>query len=80
MYINLLGTYDGRVTFRVMDDDNRAYRTDSNGEGLWRLNESTGEWKQLVGTAQFHLRQKTDSGKRRAIKRFLDEGNATFRR
>lgn len=74
MFIILLGNNNGKVTFRVSDwYGNYAYRTDSNGEGLWKLNESTGEWKQVVGTSQFHLTQKTDSGKRKAIKKLFTE-------
>ena len=80
MHIILLGNQmdDGRYYFRISDGyGNYAYRTNKDGEGLWRLNESTGEWKQLTGTAQFHLHQRTDSGKRQAIRRLLEDGNET---
>ena len=74
MKIHIIGTFDGKVIFRVSDEDsNTAYRTNSDGEGLWKYNENTGEWKQIVGTCQFNLLQKTDSGKRKAIKRFFEE-------
>ena len=80
IHINLLGTFDGKVTFRIIDeDDNVAYRTNGNGEGLWKRNATTGEWKQIIGTSQFHLLQKTDSGKRKAIRRLFEYGNDTFR-
>ena len=78
MNINIIRVDGKRVLFRVSDEyGNNAYRTNADGEGLW-INRD-GEWKQITGTSQFNLLQKTDSGKRKAIRRFLDDGNNTFR-
>ena len=80
MNINLLETFDGKCYFRISDEyGNFSYRTNADREGLWRLNETTNEWKQLAGTSQFHLRKETDGGKRKAIRRFMTDGNDTFR-
>lgn len=67
------------VFFTVLSD---KYRTNKNGEGLWKW-EKTGawadhmpvyDWKQILGTCQFSLPQKTRGGKRAAIERyFADE-------
>ena len=35
--------------------DGRVYRTNGEGEGLWRWNESRAEWQQIRGTCQFSL-------------------------
>ena len=78
MHINLVGTNGDMIFFRVLDsDDNVAYRTNSRGEGLWKLDKC--DWRQVVGTSQFHLHQKTNSGKRKAIIRLFEYGNETFR-
>lgn len=52
-----------RVDFTV---NGRPYHTNNKGEGLW-----TGEdyMRQIEGTAQFSLTQKTYSGMRKAIER-----------
>ena len=83
MNINIIRVDGKSVLFRISDEfGNEAYRTNAEGEGLWKLKDvarGAREWTQIVGTSQFHLLQKTDSGKRKAIRRFFDDGNNTFR-
>lgn len=65
-------TKDSMVFFSVLGDE---YRTNRMGEGLWRWEKTRAwadgepiyEWKQILGTCQFSLTQKTYSGKRKAI-------------
>lgn len=52
-----------RVDFTV---DGRHYHTNNAGEGLWIGDDYM---KQIEGTAQFSLTQKTLSGMRKAIER-----------
>lgn len=56
---------DARVDFEV---NGSAYHTDKNGEGLWENDDYT---KQVAGTLDFSLKQKTRSGARRAIEKYF---------
>ena len=63
-----------------LDGIEHTMETNRNGEGLFAML-PTGAWysdgspvcemKQLAGTSQFSARQKTESGRRRYIKRFF---------
>lgn len=55
-------------TITFINGDIESYRTNYQAEGLWREQEN-GEWKQVLGTCQFSLPQKTVSGMRKAIKK-----------
>lgn len=63
------------VYFTTVDDMDEVhkYRTNREGEGLWKWHDRTQEWKQIAGTCQFSLRQKTRSGRWKAIKRYFEE-------
>ena len=67
---------DKKVYWTVVDDwgDGHSYdyRTNADGEGIWKWDDRRGEWKQTVGTCQFALHQKTISGIRKALHRWFD--------
>lgn len=61
-------TNDSMVLFSVFGNE---YRTNRMGEGLWKWEKH--DWKQILGTCQFSLTQKTYSGKRKAIYEYFKE-------
>jgi len=67
---------EGRVDFDIkgVDDWNEPFEehfhTDKLGEGLWS---GYDYMKQIAGTGDFNLKQKTKSGKYKAIKKYFDE-------
>lgn len=48
------------------------FRTDENGDGLFKDFDT--RWKQILSCQKFHLNQKTDSGRRKAIRKALESG------
>lgn len=74
MKIKLMVTDLKKVYFQIVDEWSEVaeYTTNYAGEGLWKWDGCTGRWRQIVGTCQFDLLQKTPSGKRRAIRRFFE--------
>lgn len=66
---------EGLMVYFTTDDEfegQHEYRTNALGEGLWKWNEGTASWKQIAGTCQFSLHQKTRSGRWKAIKRYFE--------
>lgn len=61
-----------RVDFEVYDEDfetRQWYHTNKDGEGLWKGEDYM---KQIVGTCDFRLHQKTYSGIYKAIKKWFE--------
>ena len=61
-------------SWEIEDDvgNHGHYTTNKFGEGLFIYDERDGSETQLSGTCQFQLTQKTDSGRRRYIKKWFE--------